>query len=42
MLEDYRRECATSNVKEGIALKGGYSFDELRGWLEANARSLAM
>lgn len=42
MLEDYRRECATSNVKEGIALKGGYSFDELQGWLEANACSFAM
>ena len=42
MLEDYRRECATSDVREGIALKGGYSLDELRGWLEANARSLAM
>ena len=41
MLEDYRRECATSDVREGIALKGGYSLDELRGWLEANARSLA-
>ena len=42
MLEDYRRECATSDVREGIALKGGYSLDELQGWLEANARSLAM
>lgn len=41
MLEDYRRECATSDVREGIALKGGYSLDELRGRLEANARSLA-
>ena len=41
MLEDYRRECATSDVREGIALKGGYSLDELRGWLGANARSLA-
>ena len=41
MLEDYRRECATSDVREGIALKGGYSLDGLRGWVEANARSLA-
>ena len=41
MLEDYRRECATSDVREGIALKGGYSLDELQGRLEANARSLA-
>ena len=36
MLEDYKRECTASDVREGLALTGTYSFDELQEWLEAN------
>ena len=36
MIEDYKRECRNSIIKEGIALKGDYSFDELQSWLNNN------
>ncbi len=36
MIEDYKRECKNSTIKDGIALRGDYSFDELREWLENN------
>ena len=36
MIEDYKNECKNSIIKEGIALKGDYSFDELQNWLNSN------
>ena len=36
MIEDYKKECRDSIIKEGIALKGDYSFDELQSWLNNN------
>lgn len=36
MIEDYKKECRNSIIKEGIALKGDYSFDELQTWLNSN------
>lgn len=36
MIEDYKKECKTAKVKDGIALKSDYSFDELQKWLEGN------
>lgn len=36
MMEDYKRECKNSIIKNGIALKGDYSFNELQKWLEEN------
>ena len=36
MIEDYKKECRNSIIKEGIALKGDYSFDELQSWLNNN------
>ena len=36
MIEDYKRECEHSIIKDGIALKGDYSFDELKAWLDHN------
>ena len=36
MIEDFQRECKDSIIKEGIALEGDYSFDELQEWLENN------
>ena len=30
MIESYKKECKDSIIKEGIALKGDYSFDELK------------
>ena len=36
MIEDYKKECKNSIIKEGIALKGDYSFDELQTWLKNN------
>lgn len=36
MIEDYKNECKNSIIKEGIALKGDYSFDELQNWLNNN------
>lgn len=36
MIEDYKRECEHSIIKDGIALKGDYSFDELQAWLDHN------
>ena len=36
MIEDYKRECKNSIIKDGIALRGDYSFDELEKWLENN------
>ena len=36
MIEDYKKECTNSIIKDGIALKGDYSFDELKIWLDNN------
>ena len=36
MIEDYKKECKNSTIKDGIALRGDYSFDELRKWLDVN------
>ena len=36
MIEDYKNECKNSIIKEGIALKGDYGFDELKTWLDNN------
>ena len=36
MIEDYKRECKNSIIKDGIALRGDYSFDELEKWFENN------
>ena len=36
MIEDYKRECKNSIIKDGIALRGDYNFDELEKWLENN------
>lgn len=36
MMEDYKNECNNSIIKEGLALKGNYSFDELQNWLNNN------
>ena len=36
MIEDYKKECKNSTIKDGIALKGDYSFDELKKWLDSN------
>ena len=33
MIEDYKKECGNSTIKDGIALKGDYSFDQLKLWL---------
>lgn len=34
MPERYRKECRGAVLKDGIALKGDYSFDELEAWIE--------
>ena len=36
MIEDYKKECKNSIIRDGIALKGDYSFDELKKWLDGN------
>lgn len=36
MLECYKTECGNSVIKDGIALKGDYNFDELQTWLDRN------
>lgn len=36
MMEDYKKECKHSIMKEGIALTGDYSFEELKVWLDRN------
>ena len=36
IIEDYKRECKNSIIKDGIALRGDYSFDELEKWFENN------
>ena len=36
MIEDYKKECKNSIIKDGIALKGDYNFDELKTWLDSN------
>ena len=36
MIEDYKKECGNSTIKDGIALKGDYDFDELQKLLENN------
>ncbi len=34
MLERYQKECGASVIRDGIALKGDYNFDELQTWIE--------
>lgn len=36
MMQDYKNECNNSIIKEGLALEGDYSFDELQNWLNNN------
>ena len=36
MIEEYKKECKNSIIRDGIALKGDYSFDELKTWLDGN------
>ena len=36
MMEDYKNECNNSIIKDGLALEGDYSFDELQNWLNNN------
>ena len=36
IIEDYKRECKNSIIKDGIALRGDYNFDELEKWFENN------
>ncbi len=36
MIEDYKNECKNSIIKEGLALKGDYNFEELQSWLNSN------
>ena len=36
MIGDYKKECKNSIIKDGIALKGDYNFDELKTWLDNN------
>lgn len=31
MIDSYKKECKDAIIKEGIALRGDYSFDELKG-----------
>lgn len=36
MIEDYKKECKDSIIKNGISLSENYSFDELQKWLHDN------
>ena len=36
MIGSYKKECKDSIIKEGIALKGDYSFDELKNLLKSS------
>ena len=36
MIDSYKRECKDAIIKEGIALKGDYSFDELKDLIKKN------
>ena len=36
MIDDIKKECKNSIVKDGLALSGFYDFDELQKWLENN------
>ena len=36
MIDDIKKECKNSVVKDGLALSGFYAFDELQKWLENN------
>ena len=36
MIDDIKKECKNSTVKDGLALSGFYDFDELQKWLENN------
>jgi len=35
MIEEYKRECGTSRVIPGLAVKGTYTFSEVQKWLES-------
>ena len=34
MLDDYKKECKNSIIKNGIALKGNYNFEELKSSIQ--------
>lgn len=34
MLDEYKKECKISIIKNGIALKGNYNFNELKSLME--------
>ena len=36
MMDDYKKECKESIIKNGLALKGDYHFDDLQNWLQKN------
>ena len=36
MIDSYKKECKDAIIKEGIALKGDYSFDELKDLIKKN------
>ncbi len=33
MVEDLQHECSNCLLKEGIALKGNYDFEEVQKWI---------
>ncbi len=35
MIEEYQRECGTSRMMPGLAVKGTYTFSEVQKWLES-------
>ena len=35
MIEEYQRECSTSRVIPGPAVKGTYTFSEVQKWLDS-------
>lgn len=35
MIEGYKKECSTSCVVPGLAVKGDYTFSEVQKWLES-------
>ena len=35
MIEEYKRECGTSRVIPGLAVKGTYTFGEVQKWLDS-------
>jgi flavodoxin len=35
MIEEYKKECGTSRVMSGLAVKGTYTFNEVQKWLDS-------